>query len=374
VRPSLALLAPIAPAATGNGLSMRVDLFARAAAAAFDVHGVVVPVAGKGPAASTMGATTVPLPNAARLRREVPRLLTQQVWRDRLAAATPLPDRALMAPALLAADVAALVPAGSALHVTRSYLAPLGLATAERIGASSATLDLDDDDETFALAAGDPEDAAAWHRLVATFARSYDGVCAASPVEAQALAARHGFACTPVPNAVALPPRASRRPVPGRVLFIGNMLYPPNQEAAAVLTDEVEPLLPEGVSVRVVGPGSKEGYIPALAPVYAEASVFVAPLRAGAGTRIKLLEAFAHRVPVVTTAIGAAGLDVTDGEHLLLGDSPAELAAACTRVLEDPALGEALAARAADLVRDSYSFDAVAPVVRRFLRPDTTST
>lgn len=66
-----------------------------------------------------------------------------------------------------------------------------------------------------------------------------------------------------------------------------------------------------------------------LAPYYARAACAVAPIRAGGGTRIKILEAVALGVPVVSTSLGAEGLEFRPGEHLLLADAPAAFAAAC---------------------------------------------
>jgi glycosyltransferase involved in cell wall biosynthesis len=72
----------------------------------------------------------------------------------------------------------------------------------------------------------------------------------------------------------------------------------------------------------------------------------VVPLRVGSGTRIKILEAFAYGVPVVSTTIGAEGLDVTPGEHLAIADTADGLAAACVRLLTDDAARTAMIAAA----------------------------
>ena len=95
--------------------------------------------------------------------------------------------------------------------------------------------------------------------------------------------------------------------------------------------------------------------------------MLVAPLAAGGGTRIKLLEAFAHGLPVVTTAIGAAGLDVTSGVHLLIADSAAAMAEAAASVTADRALRQRLAAAGRRLVSSHYCHDAVIPLIRAFL-------
>jgi len=122
---------------------------------------------------------------------------------------------------------------------------------------------------------------------------------------------------------------------------------------------EVERLASPAVRVR--------GFVEDLAPLYAQADAVVAPLRAGAGTRIKVLEAFAHNVPVVATRAAAEGLAVLDGRHLLLCADPTGLAAAVADLAADPALGASLAEQAGRLVRERYSHAAVIPQVRAFL-------
>ena len=84
------------------------------------------------------------------------------------------------------------------------------------------------------------------------------------------------------------------------------------------------------------------------------ATLVVAPLRLGSGTRIKILEAFAHRVPVVATSVGAAGLTVKDREHLLIADDPESFARACLELLDNSALRSRLAANALTLLRREY--------------------
>ena len=88
------------------------------------------------------------------------------------------------------------------------------------------------------------------------------------------------------------------------------------------------------------------GRVPDITTELARADLVVVPLRFGSGTRVKILEAFAHRIPVVSTTLGAEGLGVQDGRELLIGDTDEELVAACARLLTDTALREALADRA----------------------------
>ena len=87
---------------------------------------------------------------------------------------------------------------------------------------------------------------------------------------------------------------------------------------------------------------------------YAHADAAVAPIRAGGGTHIKVVEAFAHRVPVVATSIAAEGLDVAAERHLLVADSPLRFAQSCVRLIEKPELRNWLRENASRLYREAY--------------------
>jgi glycosyltransferase involved in cell wall biosynthesis len=103
---------------------------------------------------------------------------------------------------------------------------------------------------------------------------------------------------------------------------------------------------------------------PDVGPWYRSASVAVVPIRAGGGTRIKALEAFAHCRPVVATSVGARGLGLagSDGPILTADDAPG-FSAACRRLLDRPALASGLAKRGAEIVLATRTVDAVSPLV-----------
>ena len=157
---------------------------------------------------------------------------------------------------------------------------------------------------------------------------------------------------------------------PAVVLFQATYDYAPNVDAADWLVTEVVPRLRSRVAdveVRLVGtPGPSVerhhqppgvtvvGSVPAMEPELARADIAVVPIRYGSGTRLKILESFAHRVPVVSTTIGAEGLDVEDQIHLLLADDPDEFAMACQRLLTEPDLRSRLVDAAEELYREQY--------------------
>ena len=389
----LLLVAPIEPCWTGNGLSMRVAGFTESAARHWEVRVVVVPVAGHlprpCPATVTAPVAAVPRPERRDLARATAALVADPRWRRLLADAGTLPEAARAASPALAGDVvrAGGVAAGTPVLGVRAYLAPLAVSVAEQLGAPWCALDLDDDDEELARAEGRSADAAAYRRLVATFGPRLGALSLAAPADAAALAQRHHLRTVTVPNAVRVPAAPpARRPEPGIMLFVANLTYPPNVEAATALVEGVLPALASrGVPrprVLLVGPYDPDGplralrdrpdvtvtgFVDDLHDSYARAALVVAPIQHGSGTRIKLLEAFAHRVPVVTTPAGAAGLEVRHGEHLLLGATAGELAAAAAEVCESPALGASLAAAAYRFVRRHHDLPVMARQVRALL-------
>jgi glycosyltransferase involved in cell wall biosynthesis len=171
---------------------------------------------------------------------------------------------------------------------------------------------------------------------------------------------------------------------PPTLLFQGTLRYPPNAEAASYLVDQVLPellaLVPD-VRIRLVGvsnpalaalgqrPGvTLVGQVPDIEVELARADLVVVPLRFGSGTRLKVLEAFAQRVPVVSTTLGAEGLGVEDGVHLLIGDTPSSMARACARLLAEPALRAAIAERAHQLFLDHFQDDLVEQRVAELAR------
>jgi len=160
------------------------------------------------------------------------------------------------------------------------------------------------------------------------------------------------------------------------LLFIGKMSYAPCVDAALYFCSEILPRiqrmnsevemwvvgrdpLPEimrlnGDAVRVTG------RVDSVVPYYRRSTVCVVPLRSGGGTRLKILEAMALGRPVVSTAIGCEGLDVVNGEHLLIADSSEEFAEQTVRLLKDRSLYRRVTASARQLVVTHYDRDVIA--------------
>ena len=161
----------------------------------------------------------------------------------------------------------------------------------------------------------------------------------------------------------------------GEVLFVGNYLHPPNIEGALWLARDVWPLvLRERPDARLTLAGrappptiqalaSANLYVPGavddLRPLYARSSVVVAPIFWGSGVRIKLLEALACGLPVVTTALAAEGIDLRHNQSALFTERPAEFAAAIVRLLGDSALRARLGAAGRAVAERDYDWDRV---------------
>jgi glycosyltransferase involved in cell wall biosynthesis len=239
-------------------------------------------------------------------------------------------------------------------------------------------LDVDDVESVIHADLGDPEEAARFAALERWYAPRLDALLACSSPDAALLEGWGARSCTVVPNAVRWPSPAGAAEPRHDLLFVGNLSYGPNVAGVRWLCEQVLPLLP-GVRVAIVGsrPGAEvlaladgervtvAGDVPEVGPWYAGARIAVVPLHAGGGTRIKVLEAFAHQRPVVSTAVGVAGLELED---VLVADTPAAFAGACRRLLEDPSLAERTARRGERAVRESLSVEAVAARIEALAR------
>ena len=121
-------------------------------------------------------------------------------------------------------------------------------------------------------------------------------------------------------------------------------------------TPEVRALAADRVNVNRV---TVTGTVPDVRPYYSGALAAVVPLRIGSGTRLKILEAMAAGIPVISTRLGAEGLDLEDGTHLLLADSAGEMIAAVSRLAASPELWLRLSRSGREMVSRSYDWHAL---------------
>jgi glycosyltransferase involved in cell wall biosynthesis len=170
-----------------------------------------------------------------------------------------------------------------------------------------------------------------------------------------------------------------RKPLdPPRIGFIGLYSYSPNLEGMKWFLRECWPLIKRqvpDVRLRLVGkdsdgplkPNAQDvdalGYVADPADEIATWSAMIIPVRHGAGTRVKIADAFSRKSPVVSTHLGAHGYDVKDGRELLLADHPKDFADACVSVIRDRAAATAMAERAYAAFLEKWTWDAIAPRV-----------
>jgi len=180
-----------------------------------------------------------------------------------------------------------------------------------------------------------------------------------------------------------------RRPAPADakadLVFVGSMDWMPNIDGAVWFVNEVLPLIRKHAPdctlaiagrrpaaeiqelARVDSRITVTGTIPDVRPWVWGAKAAIVPLRVGGGTRIKIYEAMAAGTPVVSTSIGAEGLDVRDGETILLADDAAGFAEACVSLLMNQDAAARICAAARELVSSRYSWDAVAYAFEKLL-------
>jgi glycosyltransferase involved in cell wall biosynthesis len=175
-------------------------------------------------------------------------------------------------------------------------------------------------------------------------------------------------------------PARDRRADAPAIVYPAMFTYAPNARAARFLIDEVMPLLDGSHRLLLVGsmptPAMLEasrrderivvtGAVPDMRPFLQAATAMAVPLFEGSGTRFKILEAFASRVPVVTTSVGADGLDVTPGTHVLMAETAEQFVAALRMLRGEPGVVERLVEHGYDLVKRRYSWDAACGCIAR---------
>lgn len=157
------------------------------------------------------------------------------------------------------------------------------------------------------------------------------------------------------------------------LIYIGSMDWYPNEDAVSFFVEEVLPQIQKSVpdakfsivggnpSARVQKLGDREGVVvtgrvPEIKPYFAEATVFVVPLRIGSGTRLKILEALAMGKAVVSTTVGAEGLALQDGEEIFIADEPKAFAEAVIRLITDASLRQKIGENGRARVEQDYDW------------------
>jgi glycosyltransferase involved in cell wall biosynthesis len=172
-------------------------------------------------------------------------------------------------------------------------------------------------------------------------------------------------------------------PESSTILFLASFDWRPNLDAAALLLDRIFPAVRSAepaARLRLVGrrpplelvrkiarvPGAElHADVADVRPFLATSGVMVVPLRIGGGSRLKILEAMAAGVPVISTRVGAEGLELGPGVNYVAADEPDAIAAALISSIRDPRPGRAMAARSRAFVLDRYDWDTLAKKLER---------
>lgn len=232
-----------------------------------------------------------------------------------------------------------------------------------------------------------------WRRMLAhegAALGSYDLVLAVSEADARTLSALYGSQLKApvqvVPTGVDtsyFAPDASAAD-PRHLVFTGSMDWLPNEDAMIYFCREILPRIREqepGVTLSIVGraptpavrrlaqePGIEvTGRVEDVRPHVARAGVYVVPLRIGGGTRLKIFEAMGMGKAVVSTAVGAEGLPVTDGRDIALADDSAAFARTVVQLIRNADWRRSMEASARRLVVEHYDWSAVAASLERAL-------
>jgi glycosyltransferase involved in cell wall biosynthesis len=218
--------------------------------------------------------------------------------------------------------------------------------------------------------------------------RAAGHVIAVSEEDADRMRSRFGISrISAVPTGVDIDffaPRGDCAPE-ADLVFTGSMNWNPNIDGVSYFCAEILPLIltrkpdcrvaivgrtppPSITRLAEIHPNvSVTGDVPDIRPYLWGSKVCIVPLRIGGGTRLKIYEAMAARVPVVSTSVGAEGLPVSNGENIVLADDPRRFAEACLELLGDNDRRHRLAGQAWDLVSSRYSWKQAADCFERIL-------
>jgi glycosyltransferase involved in cell wall biosynthesis len=368
--PSLLYVTPVLPVLTGNGLAMRAGMVLEALAACHRVSVLVV---------ALYSSIEAAMPEALRSLCERAAILN---------AGADVQSRIRQAGLVYRDSRFDIVHVFrlSAMPFARPYMV-------EGPDRARRHLDLDDvDSKTHKRIAalcrenGDTERAAyeagetKRSELLEVMAfRLFDRICVCSEQDRQELAGRCKAEIYVLPNAVRETPMVPQPSDDGvfRLLFVGTLGYYPNQDAMIHFCTRILPLIrqaaPSPVEVDIVGGGASEtlretaaaagirlaGQVPNLQPYYERAHAVIVPLRAGGGTRIKILEAFSYARPVIATSLGVEGIEARPNEHLLIGDTPEEFARCCVQLMTGRHRAASLTENARSLLSRAYSAGAL---------------
>jgi polysaccharide biosynthesis protein PslH len=206
------------------------------------------------------------------------------------------------------------------------------------------------------------------------------------PAEAQAAADR--FTAVPICVDPSTQPPLTPALDSNQVIFLGTMFWPPNIEGVLWFAEAVWPRVvaqrpeahfviagknpppavqklaeagapPAEAGAPLAGQVTVTGFVADPLPLLSRSAVFVVPLKAGGGMRVKIVDAWQWGLPIVSTTIGAEGLEIRPGENILIADDPESFATAVLRLLADPQLAQTLRQNGRQWVEQQYNWRTV---------------
>ncbi len=219
-----------------------------------------------------------------------------------------------------------------------------------------------------------------WHLLKlyeGKMCRNFDAVTAVSQEDAAALreaGARDDIIVIPIAIDTDSQVQLDRHPPSLHIVHVGTMYWSPNIDGITWFLNEIYPQVKQQVpNVRCTLIGARPptklveranadpslivtGYVDDPTPYLADASMMVIPLRAGGGMRVKILNALAQGIPMVSTTVGCEGISLTDGEDILIADDLQAFAAATVRLLTDAALNKRITGNGRRTVEQLYDY------------------
>jgi polysaccharide biosynthesis protein PslH len=392
----LLMIVPVMPSDRGNGLAMRMGFFLDAYSRRFDVDLVIAPPSRLGEMTTFVRSRARRIAALGVVRPDTHYALVAAVV-DPIARVEAFrrygsPSRAaFFRPLAHSLDYLAKNMRYRVVHVSRVYLAEIATPWLDcDRGGTRLILDCDENEasvfrrfaimhrrrnDSFAADWADAE-SEAYARFSAQWLPTFDLVFAGSDKEVKSLSAfgiRARVAPNTAPAAMASPRRRPRRGRPYTIVFVGTMSYAPNADAVTWFVSRVwrrlQRMLCHRVRLIIIG-GSPPaaiarlryqrgikvtGPVSAVAPYYREADLVIAPILAGGGTRIKIIEAATHGVPVVATRLGAEGTTFLSGRDMLMADDEANFLRACRLLARNGSLSRRLAVAAHAKVRRDYA-------------------
>jgi glycosyltransferase involved in cell wall biosynthesis len=389
----LLMFAPVVPSDCGNGLAIRAGFFLDTYSRCFDVDLVVIPLLGSTSSTefARSRATRVEVVGIYHADSHYRLVTSVRETSERLNAFRRYGQPSLSAfvsPACRSFQDLLGCETYDVVHVFRLYLAALATPwIAKARGYTRLVIDCDENDaaayrsiaamhrtlQNYEAADWADAEAVAFAHFATRWLPKFDIAFAASRQEVKTLA-NIGVRAEVVPNVAPAPMAAPSRRVkrPPTVLFVGTLGYAPNADAIIWFVSHVWRQLQRALHdrLRLIIVGSNPptrlarlasqrgievtGAVDDVTAYYRNADLAIVPLRAGGGTRIKIIEAAAYGLPVVATRFGAEGTTFQHGVDMLIANNATNFLRACLLLLRNPAVSKRLALRARSRAKRDY--------------------